>query len=65
MSPAANRLRAYLPLQAVQPSGSTAESLEDSENLPPPNILAQEIVVNLGVALQQFESIVEELGNGS
>ena len=24
MSPAANRLRAYLPFQAVQPSGSTA-----------------------------------------
>jgi type I restriction enzyme M protein len=41
------------------------ESLEDSENLPAPDVLAQEIVENLGVALQQFESIVEELGNGS
>ncbi|MFC1577604.1 N-6 DNA methylase [Thermodesulfobacteriota bacterium] len=37
------------------------ESLEDSENLPAPDILAQEIVENLGVALEQFESIVEEL----
>ena len=37
------------------------ESLEDSENLPAPEILAQEIVENLGVALEQFESIVEEL----
>ena len=37
------------------------ESLEDSENLPEPQILAQEIVDNLGVALSQFESIVEEL----
>jgi type I restriction enzyme M protein len=41
------------------------ESLEDSENLPAPYVLAQEIVENLKVALQQFESIVEELGNGS
>jgi len=41
------------------------ESLEDSENLPAPEILAQEIVENLGVALEQFESIVEELGNSS
>jgi type I restriction enzyme M protein len=39
------------------------ESLEDSENLPAPEILAQEIVENLGVALEQFESIVEELEN--
>ena len=44
----------------VKKSDST-ESLEDSENLPEPQILAQEIVDNLGVALSQFESIVEEL----
>jgi type I restriction enzyme M protein len=37
------------------------ESLEDSENLPAPEVLAQEIVENLGVALEQFQSIVEEL----
>ena len=41
------------------------ESLEDSENLPAPEILAAEIVENLGVALEQFESIVEELENPS
>ena len=39
------------------------ESLEDSENLPDPELLAQEIVENLGVALEQFESIVNELEN--
>ena len=39
------------------------ESLEDSDNLPAPEILAHEIVENLGVALEQFESIVEELEN--
>jgi type I restriction enzyme R subunit len=31
--------------------------------LPAPEILAHEIVENLGVALEQFESIVEELEN--
>jgi type I restriction enzyme M protein len=39
------------------------ESLEDSANLPAPEVLAHEIVENLGVALEQFESIVEELEN--
>lgn len=39
------------------------ESLEDSDNLPAPEILAKEIVENLGVALEQFESIAEELEN--
>ncbi len=33
------------------------------ENLPAPEILAHEIVEILGVALEQFESIVEELEN--
>ncbi len=41
------------------------ESLEDTENLPDPDVLAQEIVENLEAALMQFESIVEELGEGS
>ena len=41
------------------------ESLEDSDNLPAPEILAHEIVENLGVALEQFESIVEELESPS
>ena len=32
-----------------------------SDNLPAPEILAHQIVENLGVALEQLESIVEEL----
>lgn len=37
------------------------ESLEDSENLPAPDILAREISENLESALEQFSSIYEEL----
>jgi type I restriction enzyme M protein len=37
------------------------ESLEDSENLPEPEVLAQEIVENLQSALEQFQSISEDL----
>jgi len=37
------------------------ESLEDLENLPEPGIIAQEIVENLEFALEQFNSIYEEL----
>jgi len=37
------------------------ESLEDSENLPAPEIIAKEIVENLESALEQFTSIEEEL----
>jgi len=40
------------------------ESLEDSENLPDPGILAQEIVVDLEAALVQFREIAEDLGEG-
>ena len=38
------------------------ESLEDTENLPDPDVLASEIVENLQAALEQFQGIVEELG---
>lgn len=38
------------------------ESLEDSENLPSPDIIASEIVENLESALEQFNSIYEDLG---
>ena len=38
------------------------ESLEDSENLPEPGILAQEIVEDLEAALEQFRLITEDLG---
>jgi type I restriction enzyme M protein len=38
------------------------ESLEDSANLPDPDVLALEIVEELKAALEQFSGIVEELG---
>ena len=37
------------------------ESLEDSANLPAPEVLAQEIAENLEAALQQFSGIYEAL----
>jgi len=37
------------------------ESLEDYENLPPPDILARDIAENLESALEQFSSIQENL----
>ena len=37
------------------------ESLEDSENLPPPDFLAKEIAENLESALEQFSGIYEDL----
>jgi type I restriction enzyme M protein len=40
------------------------ESLEDSENLPEPDILAADIAENLESALEQFRSIHEDV-NGN
>mgnify|MGYP007116979787 CR=1 FL=1 len=37
------------------------DSLEDTENLPEPDVLASHIVENLGAALEQFRGIQEEL----
>jgi type I restriction enzyme M protein len=37
------------------------EFLEETENLPDPDVLAEEIVASLQAALLQFENIVEEL----
>jgi type I restriction enzyme M protein len=37
------------------------ESLEDTENLPAPEVLAAEIAENLESALEQFSSIIDEL----
>lgn len=37
------------------------ESLEDSENLPPPDVLARDIAENLESALEQFSGIYEDL----
>jgi type I restriction enzyme M protein len=39
------------------------ESLEDSENLPDPDILAQEIIENLQSALDQFDGIYKSLND--
>jgi len=39
------------------------ESLEDSENLPEPEILAREIADNLESALEQFSAIYQDLGD--
>jgi type I restriction enzyme M protein len=42
------------------------ESLEDTENLPQPEVLAQEIVEQLEAALEEFRSVEEVLaGNGA
>ena len=38
------------------------ESLDDLENLPPPDVIAAEIVDNLEAALEQFQAVAEELG---
>lgn len=37
------------------------QSLEDSENLPDPGILAREIVTDLEAALEQFREIAEDM----
>ena len=37
------------------------ESLEDTENLPDPDVIAMEIVENLEAALDQFRGVVESL----
>ncbi len=37
------------------------DSLEDMENLPPPNVIAQEIVEDLQAALAEFAAIAASL----
>jgi type I restriction enzyme M protein len=37
------------------------ETLEDTDNLPAPKVLAAEIAENLEAALEQFNSIIQEL----
>jgi len=39
------------------------ESLQDTENLPAPDIIARDIAENLQAALEQFNNITEELNN--
>ena len=41
------------------------ESLEASDNLPDPDVIAQEIVEDLEAALEQFREIVGDLGGKS
>jgi type I restriction enzyme M protein len=41
------------------------ESLEDSENLPEPGVIAAEIVEDLESALEQMRLIAEDLGEPS
>jgi type I restriction enzyme M protein len=38
------------------------ESLEDLENLPPPDVIAREIVEDLDAALAEFSAVAESLG---
>ena len=38
------------------------DSLADSDNLPPPEVIAQEIVEDLQAALEQFKLIATDLG---
>ena len=40
------------------------ESLEDSDNLPDPDVLAESIVQELEGALEQFREVVDGLGDG-
>jgi type I restriction enzyme M protein len=40
------------------------ETLADSDNLPPPDVIAQEIVDDLEAALEQFRLIAADLSNG-
>lgn len=37
------------------------ESLEDAENLPAPEVLAQEIVDDLEAALEEMKAVIEDL----
>lgn len=41
------------------------DSLEDSANLPDPDVIAQEIVDDLEAALEQFRLIANDLGGDS
>jgi type I restriction enzyme M protein len=38
------------------------ESLEDADNRPPPELLAQQVVKALEAALKQFRGLAEDLG---
>ena len=46
-------------------SEDRANLLADSDNLPPPEVIAQEVVDDLEAALEQFRRIAEDLGRKS
>jgi hypothetical protein len=48
--------------QLVQKRWLRDESLEESDNLPDPDVLAQEIIEDLEAALEQFREIAADLG---
>jgi type I restriction enzyme M protein len=67
----AERFRAFAYEELVQRDKASLDifwlkddSLEDSDNLPDPDVLAREIAENLQAALEQFNSIQQELGEG-
>jgi len=41
------------------------ESLADSDNLPPPDVIAQEIVEDLQAAIEQFKLIAGDLSGAT
>jgi type I restriction enzyme M protein len=41
------------------------ESLEDMDNLPPPDVIAQEIVEDLEAALTEFSAVAQSLGSAA
>ena len=43
-------------------SSGARRTLADSDNLPPPDVIAQEIVDDLEAALEQFRLIAADLG---
>jgi type I restriction enzyme M protein len=66
---ARNRIRAFDYEQLVQRDKANLdifwlrdESLEGSQSLQPPDVIAAKIVENLEAALEQFRKIYEELG---
>ncbi len=49
-------------LELLQPLRLRDESLDDSANLPDPDVLAAEIIEGLKSALEQFEGVALDLG---
>jgi type I restriction enzyme M protein len=49
-------------VNSTSPLWLKEESVEDSANLPPPDIIAAEIVEDLEAALTQFAEIAADLG---